>query len=185
ERLVLQKLYIDRKLVRTVLNSIRKITKDNEKYVDYGFLKISLHIIKAGYEIRKTRNPSSSRYRDESIDDRLNNAIIHHTDLSNTAKNYIIDRVDLYKNLVLNHKKKSESITQRLMNSAQDIAIKRTLIRTAIGISAFATGIFTGVTLRNRPTEYSILENSNSNSDLNHLIGNNHDNIKENRSNSC
>ncbi|OAG31000.1 hypothetical protein NEIG_00597 [Nematocida sp. ERTm5] len=153
EEQLLRRLYIDRELVCKVFKSIREITKDSEKYVDCDSL-ISNSIFR-DYRVPEIKDPSSFRYRNESIDARLDKALDNHKDSPATARIYIISRVDLYKNLVSGHKKPESSPTgiEKVMNLVRSASVKDIVARSAIGVSLFTTGLITAVSFRNRSIE--------------------------------
>ncbi|KAI5167725.1 hypothetical protein NEIRO02_2208 [Nematocida sp. AWRm79] len=181
EEQLLRRLYIDRELVCKVFNSIREITKDSKKYVDCNsFISNTLFW---GPVAPKIKDPSSFRYSNESIDARLKKALEEHVDSPITARNYIMDRVELYKNLVFDYKKPVNISTglQNVINLGRSISVKKVIAGSALAVAAFTTGLITTVTLRNRPTTQ---ENPVFNSSIKDINNSTYGDMKDDRSNS-
>ncbi|KAI5146199.1 hypothetical protein NEPAR06_2133 [Nematocida parisii] len=142
EEQLLRRLYIDRKLVCKVFKSIREVTKDSEKYVDCDSI-ISNSLFRDS-SVPEIKDPSSFKYRDESIDARLDKALENHADSPFTARNYIVNRVDLYKNLVSGHKKQENSIKgiQKVINSVLSVSGKKVVVGSFLGTILFTTTRF-------------------------------------------
>ncbi|KAI5127071.1 hypothetical protein NEPAR04_0742 [Nematocida parisii] len=172
EEQLLRRLYIDRKLVCKVFKSIREITKDSEKYVDCdSFISNTLFW---DASVPKIKDPSSFKYKNEPIDARLNKALEKHANSPDTARNYIMDRVELYKNLVFDYKKPVKGATglQKVINLDRIISAKKATTRSVMAAAAFITGLITTATLLNRSTTPGLTaENPCSNSSMEDING--------------
>ncbi|KAI5146380.1 hypothetical protein NEPAR07_2338 [Nematocida parisii] len=161
EENILRKLYIDRKLVSKVLNSIREITKDYEQYVDYSSLISNYSVIDERVPIIK--DPLAFNYNYKTIDIHMGKGLEKYAGLpSPVIRDYIIRRVDLYKNLVFNllSPKENKSNTGRLMRLSRSASIKKRFTRAVVGVLATGAGFFIASSLHYRYGRNTIIENS-------------------------
>ncbi|KAI5150796.1 hypothetical protein NEAUS04_2538 [Nematocida ausubeli] len=128
-------------LVLCVLNAIREITKDAEKYIDYEALvaqnnssSISLAFIK---------NPTGFKYREKTIDSRMNAFFKTCHDLPESAKEYIKARINLFKKMVA----KPVALPKRNMS----------IVRKGISFFGVLTSVFTAYNLFRSSSTESIL----------------------------
>ncbi|KAI5167233.1 hypothetical protein NEIRO03_1735 [Nematocida sp. AWRm78] len=163
EENILRKLYIDRRLVGRVLKSIREITKDYEQYVDYSSLISDSLVIDE--RVPEIKDPLSFNYKYKTIDTHLVKDLEKYAGLPSPAiRDYIIRRVDLYKNLVFNlmKPKENKSNDERLMRLSQSSSIKKRFTRAVAGILVSGAGFFIASSIHYRYGRNAIPENSES-----------------------